>query len=120
MNVSLAKSFNFEAAHWLPTFPQGHKCRRMHGHSFRVDVIVSGPVDPARGYLIDYGDIKQAIGPVEKQLDHYVLNEVPGLENPTAENISRWIWLKLKPALPLLSCIRVHETCTSACEYRGE
>ncbi|MBI1370431.1 MAG: 6-carboxytetrahydropterin synthase QueD [Planctomycetes bacterium] len=120
MKVHLTKSFSFEAAHWLPTFPETHKCRRMHGHSFRVDVVVSGDVPESQGYLIDYGDIKQAIAPVEKQLDHYLLNEIPGLENPTAENLSRWIWDKLKPALPMLSCIRVHETCTSACEYHGE
>jgi 6-pyruvoyltetrahydropterin/6-carboxytetrahydropterin synthase len=120
MIVTLTKSFGFEAAHWLPTFPQGHKCRRVHGHSFRVDVQVRGEVDPAKGYLIDYGDIKSAIEPVERQLDHYLLNEIEGLDNPTAEQISRWIWRKLKPTLPLLDCVRVHETCTSACEYRGD
>jgi 6-pyruvoyltetrahydropterin/6-carboxytetrahydropterin synthase len=119
MRVSLTKSFRFEAAHWLPTFPEGHKCRRLHGHSFLVDVIVEGEVAEADGYLIDYGQMKSAIKPVEEQLDHYLLNEIPGLANPTAEMLSRWIWQKLKPALPLLACIRVHETCTTACEYRG-
>jgi 6-pyruvoyltetrahydropterin/6-carboxytetrahydropterin synthase len=119
MHVDLTKSFRFEAAHWLPTFPQAHKCRRMHGHSFVVDVVVSGPVDPAKGYLVDYGEIGAAIEPVRSQLDHYVLNDVPGLDNPTAEQLARWVWEKLKPALPLLSLVRVHETCTTACEYRG-
>lgn len=117
MRVSLVKSFTFEAAHALPTFPPGHKCRRLHGHSFRVEVVVSGAVDPARGYLLDYGDIKQACEPVRQQLDHYYLNEIPGLENPTSEMIAAWIWARLKPALPLLSRVVVHETCESRCEY---
>lgn len=120
MHVSLTKSFRFEAAHWLPTFPDGHKCRRLHGHSFKIDVIVSGEVDESQGYLIDYGEIKQATEPIERALDHYCLNDIEGLSNPTAENISRWIYDRLKPALPLLSAVKVYETCTSACEYRGE
>ena len=119
MKIKLSKTFDFEAAHWLPTFAQGHKCRRLHGHSFRVDVIVEGEVDPSRGYLIDYGDIKAAIEPVRMQLDHYLLNEIPGLENPTAEMLTKWIYDRLKPALPLLSCVIVRETCTSSAEYRG-
>ncbi len=119
MFVRLTKTFHFEAAHDLPTFPEGHKCRRLHGHSFRFDVIVEGEVDPAKGYLIDYGDIKTAAKPIVKRLDHYYLNEIEGLSNPTAENIARWLWQHLKPALPALSEIIVHETCTSSCQYRG-
>jgi 6-pyruvoyltetrahydropterin/6-carboxytetrahydropterin synthase len=119
MHVRLIKSFTFEAAHWLPCFPEGHKCRRMHGHSFRVDVVVAGPLDPQRGYLMDYGDIKALTGPIEKQLDHHCLNEIPGLENPTSEMIAKWIWDRLKPQLPELAQVVVHETCTSRCEYAG-
>lgn len=119
MRVRLSKSFTFEAAHFLPTFPEGHKCRRLHGHSFTFDVIVEGDVEPAKGYLIDYGDIKLAAEPVVKALDHYLLNDIAGLENPTSEVISRWIFDRLKPALPQLSAIIVYETCTSSCEYRG-
>ena len=119
MHVRLTKTFRFEAAHDLPTFPPGHKCRRLHGHSFRFDVIVEGDVDPAQGYLVDYGEIKRAAGPVVERLDHFYLNEITGLSNPTAENIAKWIWDQLKPALPLLAAIIVHETCTSSCEYRG-
>ena len=119
MRVELVRSFTFEAAHWLPTFPEGHKCRRLHGHSYRVEVVVAGEVDPQRGYLIDYGDIASACEPVRTQLDHYCLNEVAGLENPTSENIARWIWERLKPALPPLRRIVIHETCTSRCEYAG-
>lgn len=120
MQVELVKSFQFEAAHSLPTFPEGHKCRRLHGHSFRVDVQVAGAVDPARGYLIDYGQIQEACEPIRRQLDHYCLNDIEGLENPTAENLAAWIWTRLKPALAGLTAIVVHETCTSRCVYRGD
>lgn len=118
MRVSLTKTIRFEAAHFLPTFPEGHKCRRMHGHSFHVDVIVEGELDPAKGYLIDFGDIKRVIQPIEDALDHRLLNEIPGLENPTAELIGKWIYDRVKPQLPLLSRVVVRETCTSAAEYR--
>lgn len=120
MNVRLVKAFGFEAAHWLPTFPEGHKCRRMHGHSFRVEVVVAGPVDPRSGYLIDYGEMGAAIEPLRARLDHFVLNEVAGLETPTSEVLARWIFDQLKPALPLLAEVVVHETCTSRCHYSGE
>jgi 6-pyruvoyltetrahydropterin/6-carboxytetrahydropterin synthase len=120
MRVRLSKTFRFEAAHDLPTFPEGHKCRRLHGHSFRFDVVVEGEVAEERGYLIDYGEIKRVAEPIVRRLDHYYLNEVPGLGNPTSENLARWLWEALKPALPMLALIVVHETCTSTCEYRGE
>lgn len=120
MTVRLVKSFSFEAAHWLPTFPEGHKCRRLHGHSFRVDVVVAGPLDLAKGYLIDYGDIKRWTEPIEKALDHRCLNEIGGLENPTSEMIAKWIWDRLVAELPGLDEVVVHETCTSRCHYRGE
>lgn len=120
MIVRLCKTFGFEAAHRLPTFPEGHKCRRLHGHSFRFDVVVEGPVDPAKGYLIDYGDIKKATQPLLEQLDHHYLNDVPGLANPTSENLAKWIWDHLKPILPPLAAIVLYETCTSTCEYRGQ
>ncbi|HYO09706.1 MAG TPA: 6-carboxytetrahydropterin synthase QueD [Tepidisphaeraceae bacterium] len=119
MHVRLTKTFRFEAAHALPTFGPDHKCRRLHGHSFRFDVIVEGEVDPAKGYLVDYGDIKRAADPLVKRLDHYYLNEIEGLANPTSEVIAKWLFDRLKPALPQLSAIIVHETCTSSCEYRG-
>jgi len=120
METTLRKSFTVDAAHWLPRFPEGHKCRRLHGHTFRVDVIVRGQVNPDTGYLIDYADLKAAIGPVEDQLDHQLLNEVPGLANPTSENLARWIYDRLKPAIPELSAVRVHETATSMAEYHGQ
>jgi 6-pyruvoyltetrahydropterin/6-carboxytetrahydropterin synthase len=120
MVVRLSKTFSFEAAHALPTFPAGHKCRRLHGHSFRFDVILEGEVDPAKGYLIDFGDIKEVVQPIVSQLDHYYLNEIEGLSNPTSENLARWLWVKIRPILPSLTEIMVYETCTSRCEYRGK
>jgi 6-pyruvoyltetrahydropterin/6-carboxytetrahydropterin synthase len=119
MFVRLTKQFHFEAAHDLPTFPPDHKCRRLHGHSFRFDVVVEGDVDPAKGYLIDYGQIKVVADPIVARLDHYYLNEIDGLANPTAENLAKWLWDRLKPLIPMLASIKVYETCTSACEYEG-
>ncbi len=120
MRIRLVKTFGFEAAHWLPTFPEDHKCRRLHGHSFRVDVVVEGEVERDKGYLVDYGDITAAFEPVHGQLDHRCLNDVEGLDNPTAEMLAAWLWRQLKPALPMLTEINVHETCTTACVYRGD
>lgn len=119
MRIRLAKSFSFEAAHFLPSFPEGHKCRRLHGHSFTVDVVVEGPLDPVRGYLVDYGDIKRAVAPLQDELDHRLLNDLPGLANPTSEMLAVWVWDRLHPVLPMLAEVIVHETCTSRCEYRG-
>lgn len=118
--VELTKEFRFEAAHSLPHVPAGHKCGRMHGHSFRVEVTVRGPVDPRTGWLMDFAELKDKFRPLEDQLDHRLLNEVPGLENSTSENIARWIWQRLKATVPQLASITVHETCTSKCVYRGE
>jgi 6-pyruvoyltetrahydropterin/6-carboxytetrahydropterin synthase len=120
MKQRLAKEFRFESAHWLPNVPPGHKCGRMHGHSFRAEIVVEGEVDPRTGWVIDFADIKAAIRPLADQLDHHCLNEVPGLENPTSEVVARWIWDRLKPSLPLLARVVVHETCTCRAEYWGE
>ena len=119
MNVELAKRFRFEAAHHLPHVPADHKCRRVHGHSFRVTVRVSGPVDPHTGWLVDYADLARAFEPRRMRRDHHDLNTIDGLDNPTSEHIARWIWERLKPALPALTSLTVHETCTSSCTYRG-
>ncbi|CAM3877781.1 6-carboxy-5,6,7,8-tetrahydropterin synthase [Vibrio aerogenes CECT 7868] len=116
----LYKEFTFEAAHRLPHVPDGHKCGRLHGHSFLVRIYVEGDVDPQAGWVIDFSEIKQAFKPVYEQLDHHYLNEIEGLENPTSEVIARWIWQKLKPSLPLLSQVEIKETCTAGCIYQGE
>ena len=118
--MDLFKTFHIEAAHRLPAVPVGHKCARLHGHSFRIEVHVRGTVDPRLGWVVDFADIKQAFAPLHDALDHRYLNEVPGLENPTSENLARWIWQRLKPSLPLLYRVVVHETCTSGCAYHGE
>ena len=118
--MEICKTFDFEAAHRLPNVPPGHKCARLHGHSFRVSVHVTGPVGEHTGWVMDFADIKTAFDPILQRLDHYYLNEIEGLENPTSENLARWIWKKLKPTLPMMSKLVVHETCTSKCIYRGE
>ncbi len=119
MRVELRKTFQFEAAHLLPRLPRSHKCRRLHGHSFQVEVAVAGECDPKLGWLMDYAEIAEAFKSVWDKLDHRYLNEISGLENPTSENIAGWIWQRLKPKLPLLTEIVVAETCQSACIYRG-
>ena len=117
--MEIWKQFTFEAAHLLPNAPADHKCRRLHGHSYSVRVYVQGDVDPQVGWVVDFGDIKQACQPIREQLDHRYLNDIEGLENPTAEVIARWIWERLRPRLPILSKIEIGETCTSGCVYRG-
>ena len=117
--LELRKTYQFEAAHLLPHLPESHKCRRLHGHSFTVDIVIRGECDPNLGWVMDYADITKAFNPLWEKLDHRYLNEVPGLENPTSENIAQWIWGKLKPRLPLLTQVVVAETCTARCAFSG-
>jgi 6-pyruvoyltetrahydropterin/6-carboxytetrahydropterin synthase len=118
--MEVSKSFTFDAAHRLPNVPIGHKCSRLHGHSFRVDICISGKVGVATGWVRDFADIAQSFKPIHEKIDHSYLNEIEGLENPTSENIARWIWQQLQPALPELCRVEVWETPTSGCTYRGE
>lgn len=118
--MELYKVFTIEAAHRLPELPDGHKCKRLHGHSFRIEVHISGEMDPDYGWVMDFADISKQIKPLFEQLDHNYLNDIPGLENPTSENLAIWIWERLKPDLPQLYSIVIAETCTSGCIYRGE
>lgn len=118
--MDISKTFQIEAAHRLPNVPAGHKCSRLHGHSFRVEVHVRGPLDPHLGWVMDFADIKAAFEPLFAQLDHNYLNDIPGLENPTSEHLVRWIWVALLPRLPLLARVIVQETCTTACAYEGD
>ena len=118
--MRLYKDFSFEAAHRLPNVPTGHKCARLHGHSFQVRVSVDGPVGDRTGWVMDFAELKEAFRPVHDQLDHRYLNEIAGLENPTSEHLARWIWRQLSPSLVGLSEIEVRETCTTGCIYRGE
>ena len=117
--MEIWKEFTFEAAHLLPNVPEGHKCRRLHGHSYRVRVYVAGAPDEHRGWIMDFADVKAACEPVLDQLDHRYLNEIEGLENSTAEVLAVWIWNRLKPRLPDLSRVEIGETCTSGCVYSG-
>jgi 6-pyruvoyltetrahydropterin/6-carboxytetrahydropterin synthase len=120
VNVELTKAFTFEAAHRLPNVPKDHKCFRMHGHSFRVEVSMAGPIDEKLGWLIDYAGINAAVEPLlMRELDHRSLNDVPGLENPTSERLCGWLWERLSPRLQGLAAITVHETCMARCTYRG-
>ena len=118
--MQIFREFSFEAAHRLPNVPPDHKCARLHGHSFRVEVHVSGAVSLETGWIMDFADLKRAFTPILEQLDHRYLNEVDGLSNPTSEMLALWIWRRLKPGLPALSKIVIRETCTSGCVYSGE
>ncbi len=120
MPTTIFKEFIFEAAHRLPHVPEGHKCGRLHGHSFLVRLEITGEVDPHTGWIVDFADLKAAFKPIYDRLDHYYLNDISGLENPTSEVLARWIWQQMKPKMPLLSAVMVKETCTAGCVYRGE
>jgi 6-pyruvoyltetrahydropterin/6-carboxytetrahydropterin synthase len=115
--MEIFKEFTFEAAHRLPNLEQDHKCQRLHGHSFRVRISVQGEVDPVTGMVLDFARITEELAPLLAQLDHNYLNEIPGLENPTSENLARWIWDHLSNSLPL-SEVLVRETCTAGAIYR--
>ena len=117
--MELRKTFQIEAAHRLPNVPTGHKCARLHGHSWRIEVAIEGPVGNDTGWVMDYADLKAVFQPIHDQIDHNYLNEIPGLENPTSERLAVWLWNELKPRLPLLSELVIAETCTSRCVYRG-
>ncbi len=117
--IELFREFGFEAAHRLPNVPPDHKCARLHGHSFRVEVHLEGEVGAETGWVVDFAELRAAWQPLHEALDHRYLNEVPGLENPTSEVLAMWIWDALAPELPGLTQIDVRETCTSGCRYRG-
>jgi 6-pyruvoyltetrahydropterin/6-carboxytetrahydropterin synthase len=117
--MDVFRVFQVEAAHRLPNVPEGHKCARMHGHSFRIEIHVSGPVGQESGWVMDFADLRQAFQPLFEQLDHHCLNDIDGLQNPTSENLALWIWERLIARLPSLSKIVVQETCNAGCVYTG-
>ena len=117
--MDVFRVFQIEAAHRLPNVPEGHKCARMHGHSFRIEIHISGPVGGESGWVMDFADLRRAFQPLFDQLDHHCLNDIQGLENPTSENLARWIWARLQPDLPELSKVAVQETCNAGCIYTG-
>ena len=118
--MEIFKVFSIEAAHQLPNVPSGHKCKRLHGHSFRVEIHVDGDVGRESGWVMDFAQIGNAFQPIFAQLDHNHLNDIEGLSNPTSENLAKWIWQKLRPSLPELSKVVIQETCTSGCIYDGK
>ncbi|MCO6478460.1 MAG: 6-carboxytetrahydropterin synthase QueD [Phaeodactylibacter sp.] len=115
--MEIFKEFTFDSAHYLPHVPEGHKCRRMHGHTYRLRLYVKGELDPHLGWVMDFADLKAAWKTIEARLDHHCLNEIEGLENPTAEHIAAWIWDRLKPQLPLLHKIELWESPTAGVVY---
>lgn len=117
--TTIACDVTFEAAHRLPHVSPAHKCFRLHGHSYRVEIQLSGPIDAKMGWIMDFDQVQAAFAPLHEQLDHRYLNEVEGLDNPTSERIAQWIWRRLEKVLPQLSAVVVHETCTSRCTFRG-
>ena len=119
MEFELIKTFRFEAAHALPQVPPDHKCRRLHGHSYRVDIHVTGQPDPQTGWVVDFGRIKQIVEPVLAELDHRCLNDIPGLENSTSELLGKYLWDRILPQLPILSAVTVWESDASRCVCRG-
>jgi len=118
--MTVYKEFTFDAAHFLPNVPEGHKCRSLHGHTYQVKIYVKGPLDDRAGWVIDFTDIKAVCKPVIDRLDHALLNELPGLKNPTAENVANWIWLQIKDQMPGLQRIELKETPTSGVIYEGD
>ena len=120
MRIELTREFRFEAAHHLPMVPPEHKCRRLHGHSFRFEITIAGEVDEKTGWLVDFGHVAAVVEPIVKgELDHRTLNDLPGLENATSELLCLWLWRRFAPLLPGLAAVTVHETCTARCTYRG-
>lgn len=115
--IKIYKDFTFDSAHYLPNLPEDHKCRRMHGHTYHIRVTISGPVKDPEGWVLDFADIKEAFEPLRERLDHRVLNDIKGLENPTSEILSEWIWDRLIDELPYLSSVEVKETCASGCIF---
>ncbi|HSM69616.1 MAG TPA: 6-carboxytetrahydropterin synthase QueD [Xanthomonadales bacterium] len=118
--MDVFRVFQVEAAHWLPHVPEGHKCARLHGHSFRIEVHVSGEPGADSGWVMDFADLKAAFQPLFEELDHRCLNDVEGLDNPTSEHLARWVWARLRADLPGLSKVVVQETCNAGCVYRGD
>jgi queuosine biosynthesis protein QueD len=120
MPLELFREFTFESARKLTRLPENHKCSRVHGHTFRVIIHVAGDIDADTGWLMDFSELDSKINQIREQLDHGFLNDIPGLENPTTENIARWIWNTLKPGLVCLSRVVIQENPFSGCIYTGD
>lgn len=117
--MDIFRIFHLQCARRLPALPESHPCSRLHGHSFRVELTVSGVVDPRTGWVMDFADIEAAWQTIHAALDHRYLNDIVGLDNPTSENLAIWCWVKLQSSLPGLSKITVMESHDSGCIYSG-
>lgn len=117
--MQIFKQFTFDSAHFLPNVPDGHKCKEIHGHTYRVIFYFEGELNPELGWVMDFGDLKHVLEPTIKRIDHKLMNNIPGLENPTCERIAIWLWEQVKPSLPMLCKVELHETPTSGAVYEG-
>jgi len=118
--VELCYRFGFDAAHRFENFPDGHPYRGVHGHSFQVEIGIRGKPDAATGFVADFGDIEKACVKVRELLDHRMLNEIQGLERPSLENLSVWIWRRLAPQFGSLSRVTVRrDSIGQSCTYAG-
>ena len=116
--MRITKSFTFDAAHFLPRVPEDHKCRRLHGHTYEVVVGLEGEMDPHLGWVVDYGEVGRVVDPLVRELDHRCLNDLEGLDNPTAEVLAAWLFQRLREALPQLADVTVRETPRTSATYR--
>jgi len=118
--MQVFKQFTFDSAHYLPNVPDGHKCKETHGHTYRLIVYLEGELEKNLGWVMDFADMQKVIDPIIKSIDHKMLNNISGLENPTCEILAVWIWEKIKPQIPLLTKIELNETPTSGVVYEGK
>ncbi len=118
--MKIFKHFDFDSAHYLPNVPDGHKCKGVHGHTYRMTIFFEGDLDEELGWVLDFADIKKTVNPIIKIIDHKLLNDIEGLENPTCELIAVWLWNKIMPEIPFLSRIELYETLTSGVVYEGK
>lgn len=118
--MEIFKKYYFDSAHFLPNVPENHKCRNMHGHTYKLIVFISGNIENNNGWVMDFAVLKNTINSIIEIIDHKVLNDISGLENPTCENIARWLWVKIKVVIPELTRIELHETPTTGVIYNGE
>lgn len=116
--MTVYKEFTFDSAHWLPNVPVGHKCGRVHGHTYRLIVSVSGEPD-CSGMIIDYADIAVAVLPILETIDHHLLNEIDGLDNPTTEVLARWLWNEIRIKIRRPIAVEVKESASTGCLYGG-
>ena len=117
MNYELKQQFRIESARFLPNLPKSHPCSKIHGHSFKIILKLVGPLDPKIGWVLDYQKISETMAPLLLRLDHQILNEVEGLENPTSELLAKWIYDQTLRIIPILKTVTIMETESTECTY---